>query len=315
LIKERLCDEGNLLALPDWDRPFVLESDSSDYFGHVTLSQYEPGSKSKLRPVEFHSFAIPARTWKVGAYERELYCVYEGVRHFSGYLDFAQEFEVRIDQASLRHLHTQAHVNAKYSRQVQLFATYKIKWVYQEAARHGHIDCFTRPPFTPTCLRYWPTRSRRKSCYAAPRSRRFSVSSAWRRRRRRMPAPCRSSTWRARTRTSLCASLRPASLCASFRRAPALWQHLPPQRPTELRRLLRRRLRPLRWLHRRLQHLRQVPHRPYQLRWDRRRWWLRLRLGLRLWPRCRFVRRGRRRRRCRRFPRRVTPLPLGRVGR
>lgn len=147
-LKKRLCAPDNLLALPDFDKPFVMETDASDFHGHVTLSQYD--KDGKLRPVEFFSFDLPATIAKTGAYERELHCVMEGVRHFSNYLDFSQEFEIRIDHRSLQHLHDQATVAAKYARQVQVLSVYNIRWVHQPAAKHQHIDCFTRPPFTRT---------------------------------------------------------------------------------------------------------------------------------------------------------------------
>lgn len=146
-IKARLCAENNLLVLPDWECGFVLETDSSDYFGHATLSQYEPNSKTRLRPVEFHSFELPQNLWKQGAYEREFKCVTEGVKYFSSYLDYTQAFEVRIDHNALKYLHSQ-RINPKYARWVQVLGAYNIKWVYQPGHRHGHIDCFTRPPFT-----------------------------------------------------------------------------------------------------------------------------------------------------------------------
>ena len=148
VLKERLCAPDNLLALPDFDKVFVMESDGSDFHGHVTLSQYD--KDRKLRPVEFHSFDLPANIAKAGAYERELHCVMEGVRHFCNYLDFSREFEVRIDHRSLQHLHDQASVAAKYARQVQVLSVYTIRWVHQPAAKHQHIDCFTRAPFTRT---------------------------------------------------------------------------------------------------------------------------------------------------------------------
>ncbi len=147
-LKRRLTADNNLLALPDFDKHFVLESDSSDFFGHVTLSQYEGNSKTRLRPVAFHSFRLPTARWKRGAYEREFYCVIEGVRHFSNYLDHLGCFEVRVDQQALRYLHTQARTNPSYGNWVQVLSPYEIKWVYQPADKHRHVDCFTRPPFT-----------------------------------------------------------------------------------------------------------------------------------------------------------------------
>ena len=147
-LKAALCAPGNLLALPDFDEVFVLETDASDFFGHATLSQYD--KERKLRPIEFHSFRIPSTIAKGVTYERELHAVMEGVRHFSHYLDFSQEFEVRIDHRSLQHLHDQAAVHAKYARHVQVLGVYNIRWVHQPAAQHRHIDAFTRPPFTPS---------------------------------------------------------------------------------------------------------------------------------------------------------------------
>ena len=76
----------------------------------------------------------------LASHERELHAVMEGVRHFSHYLDFSQEFEVRIDHRSLQHLHDQAAVHAKYARHVQVLGVYNIRWVHQPAAQ-----CHTRP--------------------------------------------------------------------------------------------------------------------------------------------------------------------------
>ena len=145
-IKRRLCAPDNLLMLPDWEKDFVVEADASDYHGHVTLSQYEKGSK-KLRPVEFYSFLLPKELWKGPTYARELHAFVEGVRHFSDYLMVTQSFEGRIDQQSLQHLHDQAMISAQYARKAGVISPFRVKWVYQKSADHRHIDCFTRAPF------------------------------------------------------------------------------------------------------------------------------------------------------------------------
>jgi hypothetical protein len=85
-----------VLALPDFAKPFVVESDASTYgFGAVLVQDGHP--------IAFYSRPVAPRHRSLAAYERELIGLVQAVRHWRPYL-WGRRFTVKTDHYSLKYL-------------------------------------------------------------------------------------------------------------------------------------------------------------------------------------------------------------------
>lgn len=85
-----------VLALPDFSKPFTIETDVSGNGIEAVLMQ-------QGHPIAYLSKALSPTNSLLSAYERELLAVIHAVQKWSAYL-VLQPFIVRTDQQSLKHL-------------------------------------------------------------------------------------------------------------------------------------------------------------------------------------------------------------------
>lgn len=89
-----------VLAIPDFNKPFVLETDASDLGIGAVLQHLD-------HPIAYLSKPLGPRTsGGLSAYEKEYLAILMAVEHWRCYLQHA-EFTIRTDQHSLVHLEEQ----------------------------------------------------------------------------------------------------------------------------------------------------------------------------------------------------------------
>lgn len=89
-----------VLALPDFDQPFILETDASDSGIGAILSQAK-------HLIAYFSRKLSPRMQKQSTYVRELYAISEVISKFRHYL-LGHKFIIRTDQKSIKSLTEQA---------------------------------------------------------------------------------------------------------------------------------------------------------------------------------------------------------------
>ena len=85
-----------VLALPNFDKTFVIECDASGKgLGPVLMQQG--------RPIAFHSQALKGRNLALSTYEKELLALVTAIKRWRAYL-VGRPFIVRTDQQSFKYL-------------------------------------------------------------------------------------------------------------------------------------------------------------------------------------------------------------------
>ena len=93
---KRALTTGPILQMPDFDKLFIIDCDTSGVGFGVVLHQ-------GTGPVAFFSHPFAARHIKLAVYERELIGLVQAVRHWRPYL-WGRQFLVRTDHYSLKYL-------------------------------------------------------------------------------------------------------------------------------------------------------------------------------------------------------------------
>ena len=142
-----------MLVFPGFDKPFLLETDTSKEGLGAVLSQkqgdgcYHPvafGSHS-LTPAEknYHSSKLIFLTLK-----------WSITKHFKEYLAYAP-FVVRMDNNLLTYILTTCNLDAMAHRWVGTLASFKFTLEYQKGADNGAADALSWVPIHHDCKTVW----------------------------------------------------------------------------------------------------------------------------------------------------------------
>ena len=130
-----------VLALPDFSKPFIIETDACDVGIGAVLMQ-------EGHPLAFFSKALGPRNQTLSVYEKEYLAILLAIEQWRSYLQI-QEFVIRTDQKSLVHL-TDQRLHTEWQRKAltkMMGLSYKI--VYKKGINNAAVDALSRRPHSP----------------------------------------------------------------------------------------------------------------------------------------------------------------------
>ena len=102
-----------VLITPDWDKPFILQTDTSATGLGYVLSQINADGEE--HSIAFGSKKLLPREINYSAIEREALATVKGIQHFRTYLE-GTSFKIETDHNPLTHLSTLKDSHGKISQ-------------------------------------------------------------------------------------------------------------------------------------------------------------------------------------------------------
>ena len=125
-----------VLAMPNFNQPFVIEADASGFGIGAVLLQKE-------RPIAYFSKLLGTRAQHKSVYEKELIAICLAILRWKPYL-LGRHFIVRSDQQSLRFLTQQREVNHDYQKWVTKLLGFDFEIQYKAGCSNRVADALSR---------------------------------------------------------------------------------------------------------------------------------------------------------------------------
>lgn len=141
---KKILTSDQILAYPDFNKPFILTTDASDYAIGAVLSQIQNGVE---KPIAFGSRTLNDTEIKYATYEKEALAIVWAVKKYKPYLH-DQQFTLVTDHKPLTFIKS-ADKNSKVLRWRLELESFDYKVVYKEGKNNVVADALSRIPSDP----------------------------------------------------------------------------------------------------------------------------------------------------------------------
>ena len=141
-LKTILCS-APVLRTPDFEKPFVLQTDASQRGVGAVLSQLDKDGAD--HPVAFFSRKLLPREERYSTIEKECLAIKLGIHTFRVYL-LGRPFTIQTDHRSLEWLDRVKENNARLTRWSRLLQPYQYRVEYRPGSGNGNADGLSRGP-------------------------------------------------------------------------------------------------------------------------------------------------------------------------
>ncbi len=139
---KRKLTTAPVLAYPEFDLPFILDTDASDKGIGAVLSQVQNGRE---RVIAYASRSLSKAERRYSVTRRELLAVVTFVRHFKHYL-YGRRFLLRTDHGSLRWLCNFKEPEGQVARWLDILNTFEFDVQHRPGTKHRNADALSRYP-------------------------------------------------------------------------------------------------------------------------------------------------------------------------
>ena len=139
---KRSLISSTMLAYPDPDKKFILDTDASGVAIRAVLSQEHDGEE---KVVAYYSRSLTKQERRYCVTRRELLAIVDALKHFHVYL-YGVHFTVRTDHGSLRWLLNFKNLEGQLARWNELLGTYNFDLLHRPGRLHGNADGLSRRP-------------------------------------------------------------------------------------------------------------------------------------------------------------------------
>ena len=131
-----------ILAFPDIDKQFRLETDASDFATSAVLSILKD---DKWHPVAYSSHSMSPEECNYPIADKEMLSVIQSLEEWRHYLEGANlQFEVWNDHANLQWFMKRQDLNRQQARWAQYLSRFNFKWVHKAGAQMDKPDALSR---------------------------------------------------------------------------------------------------------------------------------------------------------------------------
>ena len=138
-LKEHLCD-APILAYPQLDQPFILQTDASDIGLGAVLTQFDKSGTEHV--LSYASRSLSDREKGYSATEKEALAIVFATDHFCPYL-LGKKFTVVTDHSALRWLHS-IEPKGRIARWVMDLQEYSFDVCHRPGSKNGNADALSR---------------------------------------------------------------------------------------------------------------------------------------------------------------------------
>lgn len=137
-----LLSSAPVLKLPDYNKPFIIQTDASGYgIGSILSQEYEDG----LHPVQYISHELNPAEQNYSPTERECLAIIFAVKSFDIYLH-QQPFILETDHKALSYLMSKNSPSKRLAKWAMMLSEYDFIIRYKKGQEMVHVDALSRAP-------------------------------------------------------------------------------------------------------------------------------------------------------------------------